>query len=377
MRFPCAIGSGDVRGRVAGGNNFPAACRAEGRIDGDAAAATQAPAASAAAAAPASANPQQAYTLPPDKLAKAIATEPHPQHSEYCRTRSGASSSCGCCWRRAAGQGWRRGRRGFRAGAGFRGWCFSPRTSSSRSWPGCRWTGWPALRARLRDQRAGWGSWFWRRGKGAGADAAVRRADSAALQLDCAALAAALLAGALGGHAADSGSCHLCCAAVRASLLQAGAAQKNHAALVAKLETVVARTGINIPPDRMYLMKASAKSNGINAFVAGIGATKRYRDVGYDDGPDAGRSKCLFIFGHESGHYVLHHIPKEIGGDALGLFFVYWACAGFAAWMVQAVWGALGRGGAVVADRICGAAVRDFDCQLSAGAGGQRLQPPL
>ena len=110
--------------------------------------------------------------------------------------------------------------------------------------------------------------------------------------------------------------------------------EKNHAALVAKLETVVARTGTNIPPDRMYLMKASEKSTGINAFVAGIGATKRYVmwDTATDQLPD---DEVLFVFGHESGHYVLRHIPKEIAGDAVGLFFMYWACAGFAAWMVR------------------------------------------
>jgi Zn-dependent protease with chaperone function len=118
--------------------------------------------------------------------------------------------------------------------------------------------------------------------------------------------------------------------------------QKNHAALVEKLEAVAARTGINIPPDRMYLMKASEKSNGLNAFVAGFGATKRI--VVWDT--TAGRipdDEVQFIFGHESGHYVLHHIPKGLAGSALGLFFVYWGCAGLAAWMVRrfgAKWGA-------------------------------------
>ncbi len=117
--------------------------------------------------------------------------------------------------------------------------------------------------------------------------------------------------------------------------------EEHHAALVAKMETVVARTGINIPPDRMYLIKASAKSNGINAFVAGIGATKRYVmwDTATDRMPD---DQVLFVFGHESGHYVLHHIPKIIAGYAIGLFFVYWACAAFAAWLVRrngAKWG--------------------------------------
>jgi Zn-dependent protease with chaperone function len=110
--------------------------------------------------------------------------------------------------------------------------------------------------------------------------------------------------------------------------------EQNHAALVAKLETVVARTGINIPPSRMYLMKASAKYNGINAYVAGIGSTKRYVmwDTATDRLPD---DEILFVFGHESGHYVLHHIPKMIAGIACALFFVYWACAGFAAWLAR------------------------------------------
>ncbi len=110
--------------------------------------------------------------------------------------------------------------------------------------------------------------------------------------------------------------------------------EKNHAALVANLEKVVARTGINIPPDRMYLLKASAKFTGMNAFVAGMGPTKRYVmwDTATDQLPD---DEILFIFGHESGHYVLNHIPKGFALSAVGLFFVYWACAGFAAWMVR------------------------------------------
>ena len=98
--------------------------------------------------------------------------------------------------------------------------------------------------------------------------------------------------------------------------------EKNHAALVAQLEKVVARTGINIPPKRMYLIKASAKSNGTNAFVAGIGATKRFVlwDTLIKQLPD---DEILFVFGHESGHYVLHHLPKEIGGDAVDLIALF------------------------------------------------------
>lgn len=110
--------------------------------------------------------------------------------------------------------------------------------------------------------------------------------------------------------------------------------EKSNPALVDQLEKVVARTGTNIPPDRMFLMKASLKTNGLNAYVSGVGATKQI--VVWDT--TAGRvpnDEVLFIFGHESGHYVLHHIPKYIAIFWVGLFFVYWACAGFAAWLVR------------------------------------------
>jgi STE24 endopeptidase len=100
----------------------------------------------------------------------------------------------------------------------------------------------------------------------------------------------------------------------------------NHAALVDELEKVVARTGTNIPPDRMFLMKAAVKTNGLNAYVDGIGATKRI--VVWDT--TAGRipdDEVMFVFGHESGHYVLNHIPKMLAIGAIGLFFIFWACA--------------------------------------------------
>jgi Zn-dependent protease with chaperone function len=107
---------------------------------------------------------------------------------------------------------------------------------------------------------------------------------------------------------------------------------RNHADLVTQLEKVVARTGTEIPVNRMFLMKASLKSNGLNAYVSGMGATKRI--VVWDT--TAGRipdDEILFIFGHESGHYVLHHIGKELAGSAIFLFFLFWCCARVAAWL--------------------------------------------
>jgi Zn-dependent protease with chaperone function len=109
---------------------------------------------------------------------------------------------------------------------------------------------------------------------------------------------------------------------------------KTHPALVVRLETVVARTGTKIAPERMFLMKASEKSNGLNAYVTGIGATKRFVmwDTATDRLPD---DEVLFIFGHESGHYVLNHIPQELAGMAAGLFFVFWGSATFAGWLAH------------------------------------------
>jgi Zn-dependent protease with chaperone function len=109
---------------------------------------------------------------------------------------------------------------------------------------------------------------------------------------------------------------------------------QSNPALVQELEKVVVRTGTDIPPERMYLMKASLKTNGLNAYVSGIGATKRI--VVWDT--TAGRipdDEVLFIFGHESGHYVLHHIWKGFAGTVIALFFIYWACAALAKWLVD------------------------------------------
>ncbi len=113
--------------------------------------------------------------------------------------------------------------------------------------------------------------------------------------------------------------------------------EKSNPALVAQLEKVVARTGTDIPVDRMYLMKASAKTNGLNAYVTGVGATKRV--VVWDT--TAGRipnDEILFIFAHESGHYVLHHIPLGLTASAVGTFLLFWVCAGVARWVVRR-WG--------------------------------------
>jgi STE24 endopeptidase len=109
---------------------------------------------------------------------------------------------------------------------------------------------------------------------------------------------------------------------------------QTHPALVQQLERVVARTGTSIPPDRMFLMKASEKSNGLNAYVSGLGATKRIVvwDTTADRMPTA---EILFTFAHETGHYVLNHIPKGLALAAIGTFALFWAVARFAEALVR------------------------------------------
>jgi STE24 endopeptidase len=89
--------------------------------------------------------------------------------------------------------------------------------------------------------------------------------------------------------------------------------QQTNPALVAQLEKVVARSGVSVPPDRMYFMRASQKVTGMNAYVTGFGASKRL--VLWDTTIAAATPDELSgIFGHELGHYALRHI-------AIGLVF--------------------------------------------------------
>jgi Zn-dependent protease with chaperone function len=89
--------------------------------------------------------------------------------------------------------------------------------------------------------------------------------------------------------------------------------QQRNPALVKQLERVVARSGVSLPPDRMFYMRASQKVTSLNAYVTGFGPSKRL--VLWDTTIAAAAPDELSgIFGHELGHYALHHI-------VLGLLF--------------------------------------------------------
>lgn len=91
-----------------------------------------------------------------------------------------------------------------------------------------------------------------------------------------------------------------------------------HADLVASIEKLTKRAGVPIPPDRMFLELASQKTNEINAYVTGIGASKRV--VIWDTLiQKTSNDETLFVVGHELGHYVLGHVVKGflVGAAAL------------------------------------------------------------
>jgi STE24 endopeptidase len=99
---------------------------------------------------------------------------------------------------------------------------------------------------------------------------------------------------------------------------------KSDPALVEQLERVVAKTGVDVPPSRMYLMKASEKVTTDNAYVTGFGASKRV--VVWDTTiKSVPTDEVLLIFGHELGHYVLHHIQRGLILGSIFSFFFLWA----------------------------------------------------
>ena len=92
-------------------------------------------------------------------------------------------------------------------------------------------------------------------------------------------------------------------------------------ALVNELTKVVERAGMNIPPDRMFQMDASEKLKSVNAYVTGVGASKRV--VVWDTTLQRMTTpQIVSVFGHEMGHYVLGHIWKGIAFFA-GVLLVF------------------------------------------------------
>jgi len=113
--------------------------------------------------------------------------------------------------------------------------------------------------------------------------------------------------------------------------------QQKDPGLTANLERMVQRSGQDIPPQRMFWMGAGEKTTGLNAYVTGIGASKRI--VVWDTTiAKMSTPQIVFVAGHEMGHYVLHHIQKGLIFFAVLLllaFYLGYRCIGW--WLAR--WG--------------------------------------
>jgi Zn-dependent protease with chaperone function len=100
---------------------------------------------------------------------------------------------------------------------------------------------------------------------------------------------------------------------------------KTNPELVTAIEKITQRAGLSIPRDRMFLMRASEKSNQINAYVTGVGASKRV--VVWDNTINkTSQNETLFIFGHEAGHYVLGHVRNGFLFFSFGFLVAMYGC---------------------------------------------------
>jgi len=101
---------------------------------------------------------------------------------------------------------------------------------------------------------------------------------------------------------------------------------KEHPDLVASIEKLTKHAGVSISADRMFLMVASRKTNAINAYVTGLGVSKRV--VIWDTTiQKTSNDESLFVVGHELGHYVLGHVLQGFllgaAGLLLALYFLF------------------------------------------------------
>jgi Zn-dependent protease with chaperone function len=115
-------------------------------------------------------------------------------------------------------------------------------------------------------------------------------------------------------------------------------------ALVAEIQKVVARSGLAIPSNRMFEMNASSKLNSLNADVEGLGSSKRV--VVWDTTiRKMTVPQILFVFGHEMGHYVLGHTYILIGAACVVILVFMFLGYHAMRWALDrwgAVWGIRG-----------------------------------
>jgi Zn-dependent protease with chaperone function len=109
--------------------------------------------------------------------------------------------------------------------------------------------------------------------------------------------------------------------------------QQKDSALVARRQ-MVQRAGQSIPPERMFWMGAGEKTTSLNAYVTGLGASKRI--VVWDNTiADMTTSEIVYVAGHEMGHYVLKHIPKGMLFFAVLLLIAFYLGSRTVGWVLS------------------------------------------
>jgi STE24 endopeptidase len=88
------------------------------------------------------------------------------------------------------------------------------------------------------------------------------------------------------------------------------------AALSRRVHELARRAGVDVSD--VLVADASRRTTAENAYVAGLGTTKRI--VLYDTLLSSGsEAETLYVVGHELGHEVEQHVPKGVAASALGL----------------------------------------------------------
>jgi STE24 endopeptidase len=109
---------------------------------------------------------------------------------------------------------------------------------------------------------------------------------------------------------------------------------KNNPQLVSQIENLTQRSGLSIPRSRMFEMDASKKTKELNAYVTGFGASKRI--VVWDTTIQKMTTpETLFVVGHEMGHYVLNHIIYGLVLGAIGLLIILYLIFRVSGWMLR------------------------------------------
>ena len=91
--------------------------------------------------------------------------------------------------------------------------------------------------------------------------------------------------------------------------------------LATSLSELARRAGEEIPTARIFWMQAGDKTTTLNAYVTGLGASKRI--VVWDTTMQKlNTPQIVFVAGHEIGHYALHHVVKGLFLSAISFLLV-------------------------------------------------------